>query len=161
MGSEAFRNVKNQVGYCGIWCGSCPGGNGVSIELTRKYDEFVKKNQLEKWAPRTFSFSEFEKGLAAIQAMSSCVGCLKGGGNPACKVRLCASEKQVVNCSQCEELSVCKNFEALEQTHPNIKEVLRKMKNDKVQALIKKWIKELSQKWPYCILLCPSVQSQT
>jgi len=79
MGSEAFRNVENQIGYCGIWCGSCPGGNGVSMEFTKKYEDFVKKSQLEKWAPKTFDFSEFMKGLAAIQTMPSCTGCLKGG----------------------------------------------------------------------------------
>ncbi len=160
MGSESFRNVKNQIGYCGIWCGSCPGGNGVSMEFTKKYEDFVKKSQLEKWAPKTFDFSEFMKGLAAIQTMPSCTGCLNGGGNPTCKIRTCASKKKIVNCSQCDQLLACRNFEALEKTHPNIKDDLRKMRNVKDQELIKKWTNELSRKWPHCLLLCPSSQSQ-
>ena len=159
MGSEAFRNVKNQIGYCGIWCGSCPGGHGVSAELTKKYADFVKKSQLQKWAPKTFDLSEFMKGLSAIQTMPSCAGCLKGGGNPTCKVRTCASKKKIVNCSQCDQLSTCENFETLEKTHPNIKEDLRKMRNIKAQELLKKWANELRRKWPHCILLCPSSQS--
>jgi hypothetical protein len=70
MGTKPFENVRNQIGFCGIWCGSCPGGNGVTIELTKKYEEFVKKNNLEKWAPKTFEFKEFMKGLVAIQTIS-------------------------------------------------------------------------------------------
>jgi len=25
---EAFERVRDQVGFCGIWCGSCAVGNG-------------------------------------------------------------------------------------------------------------------------------------
>jgi hypothetical protein len=35
--TKGFENVKSQIGFCGIWCGSCLGGNGAVLELTRKY----------------------------------------------------------------------------------------------------------------------------
>jgi hypothetical protein len=30
---QAFLNVKHQIGFCGIWCGSCVVGNGALREL--------------------------------------------------------------------------------------------------------------------------------
>ena len=152
MEGEPFENVRNQIGFCGIWCGSCAGGNGVSIELTKRYEEFVKKCNLEKWAPKGFDFKEFMKGLASIQTMHLCPGCLRGGGNPTCKIRVCASKKGVTDCSQCDQIMACKNFEMLEKSHPTIKEDLIKIKNVDRQGLIEKWINELKSKWPHCVL---------
>lgn len=156
MKTKPFENAKNQIGFCGIWCGSCPGGNGVTMELTKRYEEFVKKCNLEKWAPKDFEFKEFMKGLASIQKMSSCLGCLKDGGDPTCKVRICASKKNIPSCSQCNQLIACKNFETLEKHYPNIKQDLVKNKDINRRELIKKWTSELESKWPHCILLCPS-----
>jgi len=45
---DSFKNVKNQIGFCGIWCGSCAAGNGAIVELARRFDEIVKKYELEK-----------------------------------------------------------------------------------------------------------------
>ena len=156
METKPFDNVENQIGFCGIWCGSCPAGNGSVIELTRRYEETVKKNQLEKWAPRDFDFEEFMKGLASLQKVSLCSGCLKGGGNPSCTIRMCAREKKVFNCSQCELLMSCRNFEMLEKSHPNIKKDLLKTKSTSQQKLIRKWKTELKAKFPHCLVLCSS-----
>lgn len=115
MEPKGFDNVKNQIGYCGIWCGSCMGGNGAVQELTGKYEQIVKKSQsaLERYAPKEFDFDAFMKGLTCVQAMQLCSGCKKGGGNPTCAIRICASKRNIENCSQCNELMECKNFEKL------------------------------------------------
>lgn len=154
--SEGFEHVRNQVGFCGIWCGSCLGGNGAVLELTRKYEQIIRRSQqaLEKWAPKEFNFNEFMKGLTCIQAMPLCPGCKKGGGNPTCEVRSCASKKNVANCSQCDELAECREFASLEQGYPKIKEELRKIKNVDQKEIIEKWMSELKTKWPHCVLLC-------
>jgi hypothetical protein len=39
---KAFENVKSQIGFCGIWCGSCVVGNGTLRELTRKFEEMTR-----------------------------------------------------------------------------------------------------------------------
>jgi hypothetical protein len=158
MKVKAFENVKDQIGFCGIWCGSCPAGSGAIMELTRIYEEVVKKNKLEKWAPKDFNFNEFMKGLSSIQKMATCSGCHKGGGNPACAVRICAQKKDILNCSQCSELLTCKNFKDLEKSHPRIKEDLKKIKNVDQNKLVEKWTDELKGKFPSCILLCKAVQ---
>jgi hypothetical protein len=56
MKAAAFENVKDQIGFCGIWCGSCPSGSGAIMELTRIYEETVKKSKLEKRAPKDLDF---------------------------------------------------------------------------------------------------------
>jgi hypothetical protein len=125
--TKGFENDKNQIGFCGIWCGSCLGDKGAILELTRKYEQIIKHSQsaLEKWAPKEFNFNEFMKGLAYIQAMLLCPGCKKDDRNPTCEIRICALNKNLTNCSQCDDLAECKNFESLEKDHPKIKEELR------------------------------------
>jgi len=148
------ENVKNQIGFCGIWCGSCAAGNGSILELTRRFEEIVKNYNLEKWVTKEFDFKEFMKGVTCIQAMPLCPGCQKGGGPPTCKIRICALPKGVTDCSQCSQLMQCINFEQLERTHPKIKEDLIKIKGTDRKEVIEKWFAELKMKWPHCILLC-------
>lgn len=156
METKPFDNVENQIGFCGIWCGSCPAGNGSIVELTRRYEETVKKNNMEKWAPKDFDFKEFMKGLASLQKVPLCQGCLKGGGNPFCVIRMCAKEKKISNCGQCELLMSCKNFEMLEKSHPKMKHDLLKIKEVNQRELINKWKIELKDKFPHCLVLCNS-----
>ncbi len=155
MKVDAFENVKNQIGFCGIWCGSCPAGNGVTVELARRFEEMAKKQKLEKWVPKNFDFQEFMKGLASIQAMPLCPGCQKGGGNQTCKIRTCAQNKKVARCSQCNQLKECRNFESLEKSHPKIREDLTKIAGMEQKELVEKWLGELKTKWPHCILFLP------
>jgi len=154
---KAFENVKNQIGHCGIWCGSCGGGNGTVQELARRFEEIVKNYKLEKYAPKEFDFNEFMKGLAGMQAMPLCPGCREGGGLPTCKVKLCAREKGMPLCNQCNQITKCQNFEQLKKDHPKIKEDLMKIGNKKES--IEKWMRKLKRKWPHCILLCTQVKN--
>ena len=155
-----FWKCKKSNRFCGIWCGGYLGGNGAILELTRKYEQLIKRSQpaLEKWAPKELSFNELMKSLAYIQAMPLCPGCKEGGGNPNCEIRVCASKKDITNCSQCDELAECKNFESLEQSYPKIKEELRKIKNVDQKEVIMKWMNELRTKWPHCVLLCEATK---
>jgi hypothetical protein len=156
MGTKPFDNVENQIGFCGIWCGSCPAGNGSVVELTRRYEEIVRKNRVEKWAPKDFDFGEFMKGLSSLQKVSLCKGCLQGGGNPNCTIRICAREKKKSNCSQCESLTTCENFGLLEKSHPSIKKDLVKTRDTDQKELVKKWKTELEHRFPHCLVLCDS-----
>jgi len=151
-----FENVKNQIGFCGIWCGSCVAGNGTLRELTKKYEEIVKRYGLEEWAPKDFDFKEFAKGLASIQAMPLCQGCLKGDGRSNCEMRACASNKKINDCSQCDQPTNCKNLETLQKMRTGALQAGLLVKTEDVdrQGLIEKWISELKSKWPTCILLC-------
>jgi len=152
MEPEPFKNTKNQIGPCGIWCGSCAAGNGAAAELAKRFEELAKKYEFEKWVPKDFDFKEFMKGLASLQKMSVCPGCKKGGGNPNCKIRVCASSRQLDNCGKCAQLIECKNFESLENSNPRTRELLVKDSRKSQKELIAEWLPVLKTKFftPFC-----------
>jgi hypothetical protein len=154
MEVKPFENVKNQIGFCGIWCGSCIVGNGALSELTKRYEEIIKGYGLEEWGPKDFDFKEFMKGLASIQSTPLCPGCLKGGGNPNCEIRNCASNKNINDCNECDQPTTCQNVEALQKMRTGALSagLLVKTGNVDRQKLMEKWTAELKSKWPSCIL---------
>jgi hypothetical protein len=151
--AKPFESVKNQIGFCGIWCGSCVAGNGALRELTKKYNEIIKNYGLEAWAPKDFDFKEFTKGLASIQAVPLCQGCLKGGGRPNCEMRTCASNKNIADCSECDQTEACKNSETLQKMRMGAQRAGLFIKTENVNRheLMEKWISELKGKWPHNI----------
>jgi len=154
LSAEPFVNVKNQIGYCGLWCGSCIVGNGTLKELTKRYEEFIKGYGVDEWGAKDFDSNEFMKGLASIQALPICQGCLKGGGNDQCKIRPCASQRKIPDCNECNEPATCKNLEALQKVRTGALAVGMLLKTSKggQQELIEKWTTELKSKWPSCII---------
>ena len=149
--------MKNQIGFCGIWCGSCVVGNGTLRELTKKYEEIIKGYGLEEWAPKDFDFKEFAKGLASIQTVPLCPGCRKGGGRDNCEMRACASGKEIADCNECDQPETCKNAEILEKMRTGALRAGLFVKTENVdrQKLLEKWTAELKSRWPSCILFCP------
>ena len=141
MQTEAFKNVKDQIGRCGIWCGSCIVGNGTLKELTKRYEQLIKGYGVNKWGAKDFDSEEFMKGLASIQNLPVCIGCLKGGGNDECNIRPCATKKGVSDCSECEEPETCKNAEELRKVRSGALAVGMLLKTSKggQAELIKKW----------------------
>ena len=109
MGSESFENVKNQIGYCRIWCGSCAVGNGPMQELSLQYGEIINNYGLKEWTPNDFDFNEFIEGLSSIKSVSQCPGCLKGGRRSNCEIRTCAIENGLNICNECDKFSLCSN----------------------------------------------------
>ena len=154
MSIETFEDVKNQIGSCGIWCGSCVVGNGTLKELTIRYEEIIKAYGLERWGPKDFDFKEFAKGLTSIQDMPLCRGCRKGDGRTNCEIRACASSKRIEDCSECDQPTACKNQEILHHMRTGARDagLIVKTENVNRQQLIEKWTAELKSKWPSCIL---------
>ena len=152
--TAAYNRVKDQIGYCGIWCGSCVVGNGSLQQLTTGYEDIIKNYDLENWAPGTFDFKEFLKGLATIKAIPLCVGCRKGGGWEACPMRGCVAKKGIADCAECDDQAVCPHSASLEKMR---KGSLRaglfvKTRRGKQKEFIARWAKKLKTRWPSCIL---------
>jgi len=152
--TDSYDRVKNQIGYCGIWCGSCVVGNGTLRRLSAAYKNIIRNYGLESWAPKTFDLKEFLKGLEAIQAIPSCVGCQKGGGWEACPMRGCVIKKRITDCAECGVQASCPHSASL-----------RKMRNGSIKAglfvktgkgdqkkLVADWTKKLKTRWPSGIL---------
>jgi hypothetical protein len=156
LNTKAFDNVKNQVGCCGIWCGSCVVGNGTLRELTRRYEHIIGGYGVDDWGAKDFDGKVFMKGLASIQSLPICAGCRKGVGNDECRIRPCVSNRGISDCMECGERKTCNNAEALQRVRTGALRVgmLAKTEDDKTdyKRLAKKWAAELKDKWPCCIL---------
>jgi len=152
--TEAFEGVRDQIGFCGIWCGSCAVGNGALRELTKRFEIIIKGYGLSGWGPKDFDFKEFEKGLVSIQTVPLCLGCLKGGGRTDCEIRACARTKKVADCSECNRPAACKNSELLEHMRTGASQVGIFVKTDSLdrRKLLSKWTAELESRWPSCTL---------
>ena len=154
MTKKYFENVKNQIGACGIWCGSCVAGNGVLQVLTQKYAKIIKDYGLEQWAPKDFDFEEFTKGLISIQNMPLCAGCLKGGGRDDCEIRTCVTDKKIADCSECGDPEKCTHTEILNKMRTGATEagLFVKLEKTNNNELIIKWIDRLENEWPSSIV---------
>jgi len=152
--TDAYLNVKSQIGYCGIWCGSCVVGNGVLRKLTSEYEIVIKNYGLKEWAPRDFNYDEFMKGLTSIQIMEPCIGCMKGGGRDNCEIKACARSKKLKDCSECRDIKLCPNMKILEhmRSGAQVAGLFVKRRKENRSALLKKWRKKLRNTWPCYIL---------
>ena len=92
---------KKYACYCGLYCENC--AVKVKVEPAAKvlYEE-MKKLGFEEIMP---FFPDGEKFWSFLKSMSIegvCISCKAGSGNPACKVRECAKEKNVEMCALCK-----------------------------------------------------------
>ncbi|UCC73983.1 MAG: DUF3795 domain-containing protein [Gemmatimonadota bacterium] len=151
---EAFERVKDQIGFCGIWCGSCVVGNGTLRELTRRYEETTKAYGLQEWAPKDFDYAEFSKGLSAISDIPLCPGCLSGGGRDDCEIRACALSKNLDDCSQCPEPEKCEHAEILAKMRSGARAagLFVKAGDEDREELLDRWSAALKRGWPCCVL---------
>ena len=147
-------NVKDQIGYCGIWCGSCAVGNGALAELTSRYEKTLAAYGLREWVPGDFDHPGFSRALDTIRSFSTCPGCVRGGGRDNCEIRTCALEKGLSTCGGCSAGPACEP-----------KELLGKMRSGATAAglfvktgmedpgrAIARWESEMQRKWPSSIL---------
>jgi len=152
--AKAFENVRDQIGVCGIWCGSCIVGNGTLRELTRRYRELITAYSVDEWGPKDFDYKELLKGLESIESMPLCSGCLKGGGRENCEMRACAGSKRIIGCYTCREVASCQCAEPLHHMRSGaIKAGLFVTTEDSDrQELIRNWIAKLRASWPGGVL---------
>jgi hypothetical protein len=152
--TQAFENVRDQIGSCGIWCGSCIVGNGALQELTRRYKELIGVYGLEEWGPKDFDYKELLQGLGSIQSIPLCLGCLKGGGRENCEMRSCAEHRKISGCQACAELIECKHTELLNHMRSGAIKAGLFVNTEDIdrQQLIKNWTAKLRTHWPCSVL---------
>jgi hypothetical protein len=153
-GPASFENVRNQIGFCGIWCGGCVVGNGTLRELTRRYEETISAYGLQEWAPKDFDYVEFSKGLSSIRGMPLCPGCLRDGGRDDCEIRACAQSRELHDCTECRDFGDCGHDEIIEKMRSGARAagLFVKETDSENEECIERWSAELRDKWPCCVL---------
>ena len=126
MPSEDHANVKDQVAPCGLRCGECDLGNGNVAETALNLVTYIRSYDVAKWANQMpggddIDFHRLDHFLIWIGGAVRCPGCLKGGGNPECPIRLCSKERGISSCSRCGDLTQCNKFRWLGKTGEHLK----------------------------------------
>ena len=108
------------AGYCGLYCGACAIKNGQIRDMAKALQGMLKAYGYADWAPMVAEFvpatrhyPEFEGVLEWLTAQD-CEGCLTGGGNPQCAIRICAREKGLAGCWECTEVT-CEKLQGIDQ----------------------------------------------
>jgi hypothetical protein len=121
MDRSALDSVFDQVGFCGIWCGSCAVGTSALMEIAGRYRDLCESHGLGHWGAGGFDYGAFLKGLDSISHLAGCPGCLKGGGREDCEIRLCATERGVRACSFCTDAHWCRHASVLDHMRTGAK----------------------------------------
>ena len=145
------------IGYCGLYCGACGIQQG---KIKTAVDNLLKPiktygfdkiaDQLANWEPAFKHHKEFEQVLEAYKKLfGECPCCIQGGGDPECKVRICAKEKGYTTCVECREMATCQPLEQWRKS-PGFQQRMQRIK----QVGAAKYAKEMDEKVKtgYCYL---------
>ena len=110
--------------YCGLYCGACSIENGQIRNAAKELQGMLKAYGYPQWAPTlaefvpaTKHYPEFD-GVLEWLTTQECGGCLAGGGNPQCAIRICAKEKGFAGCWECTEVT-CEKLQGIDQGYPH------------------------------------------
>lgn len=145
-----FQKVRDQIGNCGAWCGSCVVGNGTLRQLTARYRQLLDAYGVRVWGAGDFNYAEFDKGLRSIEEVSSCSGCRQGGGRTDCEIRSCSTERGFRECSDCDDESNCRHQRVVDymRTASKAAGVLFRPDGSVGVEVIEELQKRLTQLWP-------------
>ena len=117
--------------YCGLYCGACDiyqkrigqhGGELKRILDAYKFDEFAHL------VPGLEDYKTFDKTLGTIVTFfGQCPNCQNGGGDPECKIRKCAKEKEYRSCVDCPSIP-CDKFDLILGSNPRLRDDLKDIK---------------------------------
>jgi hypothetical protein len=154
LDTQSYENVRDQIGFCGIWCGSCVVGNGTLRELTKRYEEMIAAYGLREWGPRDLDYDELSRALASIEGMPDCPGCLEGGGRDDCEIRACALARGLESCVACDEFGRCGHAAIVERMRSGAVAagLFVKAAGTEGGESLEEWERQLERRWPCCIL---------
>ncbi|MDD4876349.1 MAG: DUF3795 domain-containing protein [Dehalococcoidales bacterium] len=140
-----YDDNGNLVAYCGLYCGDCFNYKGEIADLARDLRSKLRKakfNKVSQGLARYFKdFNDYEQCYSVLGAMVRLrckKTCSNGGGNPACKIRICCRKKSIAGCWECDEFENCNKFAFLKPIHgdANLKNLV-KIKRNGIGGFIK------------------------
>ncbi len=120
------KNQYDGIAYCGLYCHECPNHTGIIADMARDLRKELRNYRFDKTAELLSSISFFKtfkkypecyEVLGAMVKMRCGRTCKNGGGNPGCKIRLCAKKKGFDGCWECSDFESCTKLAYLEGNH--------------------------------------------
>ena len=111
---------KEYICYCGLYCENCAVKAKVEPAAKILHEEMQKAGfeDVIQFIPDGEAFWRF---LKSVSLEGACVSCKAGSGNPGCAVRICAKEKDILMCAQCEDYP-CEKFPEFLEAYPILKD---------------------------------------
>ena len=145
------------VGYCGLYCNAC----GIRQEKIKNavnnlrgiiahygFDKMMP--ELAKWEPSFKHYSEFNQVMDGLVKMfGDCPGCLQGGGDPNCKVRKCAKEKNYRTCAECDEAETCEPLAPYRKGYKGLTPAFKSIKQNGVTRYAEEMQKKVNEGYSY------------
>jgi hypothetical protein len=140
--------------YCGLYCGACAIQNGQIRDGARALQGMLKAYSYADWAPMVAEFvpatkhyPEFE-GVLEWLTTQDCPGCMGGGGNPECAIRLCAKERGLAGCWECSE-DPCEKLQEIDQGYPAARESRQKIRDMGLKAWLAEQVAQVKAGFSY------------
>ncbi|MFX1453406.1 MAG: DUF3795 domain-containing protein [Promethearchaeota archaeon] len=113
------KEETHLIAPCGIYCGACDSFLGKGKKLASELFDILDGFNLTDVGPVFLGASQkqiktFLKILKKIGKNPKCLGCLGGGGNPMCPMKLCVKEKGILTCAECEKMPCTASEEDLD-----------------------------------------------
>ncbi len=105
-----LKTEFKMIGYCGLNCGECFAYKQTVSEAAKALRRELRTAKLKEfWAEVPFlgEYEPFKKSLDGLTKFRCTKVCRDGGGNPWCKIRLCAQKKKYIGCWECAEFEPC------------------------------------------------------
>jgi len=151
---EAFERVRDQIGFCGIWCGSCAVGNGCMTELGAGLRDLLTAYDAPEWATVDVGWEGFLMALGSLRHTICCAGCREGGGRVNCEIRACALGRAIKNCTDCPSFGRCEHAGILDRMRSGAAGVGMSVLSpgQEPEAVLPQWTRAVMSRWPCCVL---------
>lgn len=134
----SYKYEENLVAFCGLYCRDCVYYKNIFGLRAKDLLDNVEKNEWVKmvWeileAP--FDVDNFVAGLKWLASSPGCPGCLAGAGWSECPIRVCAKEKSVRGCFDCNDYP-CPIISTEEAAYQ--RELIEQIKSEGLEGYIK------------------------
>ncbi len=118
-----------KFGRCGVFCETCPAGNGRVVELAGELKRLT--SDFFKDFPEGhggFDWKDYRKGLDFFVESYGCPTCTKLEGEPWCEVLKCDKVREKGSCLLCEEFPECPRTEYQRDRYPFVLERYERVK---------------------------------
>ena len=97
------------IAPCGIYCGACDSFLEKSKSHAKELHRILKGFNLADVSSFTMGIEQermidFLNILEQMSQSNKCPGCLNGGGNPECPIKVCAKKLGYLTCAECDKM---------------------------------------------------------
>ena len=150
----AAADPVSLVGYCGLYCNACRIRQGKMKEAVTNLRDIIASYGFDKimpdlvnWEPSFKHYDGFKQVMDGLVKMFGyCSGCLQNGGDPNCKVRSCAKQKNYRTCTECAEAKTCQK---LDPYRKYFEPALQSIKENGVKGYTEEMQRKVDQGYSY------------